>query len=298
MSKIKIVTDSAALFFNPAIVRTHDITVAPIYVRFGGERYKLGLEIGPEEFLYRMRDLGAPPRLEAPTTEEFQAIYSRLNRDTNKIISLHLSTHLGDAVKHATLASKMFLGRCDIEVIDSQTLSAGLAMLVEKAAKLTHETNDFEEVVRGVRKAISRVYAVFYVETMKTIGYHRLIGEAQTILGAMLGIMPFLTVEEGQLVVMEKALNTTQAIDKLAEFASEFAEIEQLVILHHSNMLTEPVRQLQDRLALELSMPNCPTLLYDGSVAAFLGTDATGVVILEGEEEEDLISDENQNRRR
>lgn len=289
MSRIRIVTDSAALFLNPNIVKHYDITVVPVYVRFEDGLFKLGLDIGPEEFLYRMRDREIPPSIEAPSPEDFHAVYSRLNRETNKIISIHISNHLSDVVKNAIAASKMLLGRCDIEVIDSQTFSAGLGMLVEKAARLVRETDNFEEVIRAVRKAISRIYAVFYVQSMRTIGYHHFIGDAQTILGTMLGIMPFLTMEEGQLVVMEKALNTAQAVDKLVEFATEFAEIEQLVLLGHSTTLSEPMRQLQDRLALELSLSNFPTQLYDGSVATFLGIDATGIIILEGEEEDDLL---------
>lgn len=288
MNKIRIVTDSTALFINPSIIKTYDVTVLPVYVNFGDERLKLGIEVGAEEFLYRIRDSEVPPRLEAPTAEDFQAVYTRLNRDTNQIISIHLSAQLGDIVKSATAASKLLLGRCNIEVVDSMTLSAGLGMLVEKAARLAHESNDFEEVVRAIRRAVSRIYAVFYVQTMKTVGHHHFIGQAQTILGTMLGIMPFLTVEEGQFVVMEKALNTAQAVDKLVEFATEFADIEQLVILSYTATLTDAVRQLQDRLALELSVTNFPTHLYDGSIATFLGADATGIIILEGEEEEDF----------
>ncbi len=186
-------------------------------------------------------------------------------------------------------ASKMLLGRCDIEVLDSQTLSAGLGLLVERAAWLARQTDNLEDVVREVRKAISRVYAVLFVQSMDTICRHRLIGEAQTILGTMLGVMPFLIIENGELVIMEKALSNHQAVDKLVEFASEFTSIEQIVILHHAPTLTDTVRQLQDRLALELSSANFPTQLYDGSIATFLGTDATGIVIFEGEEEDDYL---------
>ncbi len=286
---VRVVTDSTALFLDPTIVRRYDISVVPVYVRFGEERFKLGLEIGPEEFLHRLRYSDVVPQLEAPPVDEIYTIYARLNLQTNKIVSLHTSAHLLDIYQQAMAASKMLLGRCDIAVLDSQTLSVGLGMLVEKTAQICQTETNLELIVRAVRRVIGNIYTVYYVETMKSIRRHKLISEAQTILGAMLGVMPFVTIEEGQLVIMEKALNTSQAVDKLVEFASEFINVERLAILHHANTLTDVVRLLQDRLALELGRTDFPTQYYDGSIGVFLGPDATGIVVLESEEEDETL---------
>lgn len=288
MSTVRIVTDSTALFVNPQLVKQYNITIVPAYVYFGDDCYKLGIDIDSEEFLHRLRYGDMIPRLVAPSEEDFVAVYSRLNQETTEIVSIHISAQISDIVKNAQAASKTLLGRCDIAVIDSLTLSAGLGILVERAGQLAMHRNDLEAVVRDIRQAIPRLYTVFYVESMKSICHHNLISEAQTILGTMLGIMPFITIEEGQLVIMEKALNTSQAVEKLVEFAAEFTDIEQLVILHHSTTLTDSIRQLQDRLALELPRSNFPTRLYDGSIATFLGPDANGLVIFESEDEESL----------
>ncbi len=286
-TKTRIVTDSTALFTNPTLVQQYGIDIVPVYVWFGSERFQLGLEIDPEEFLHRLRYGQNPPRLEAPSVDELHAVYTRLNRQVNQIVSLHVSTHLSDVYRNAVTASQRLLGRCDIAVIDSLTMSAGLGVLVEKTAQLTLQTNDLEEIVREVRRTIAHIYTVFYVQNMDTICQHGLLSEAQTFLGSMLGIMPFVTMEEGQLIIMEKALNNAQAIDKLVEFASEFTDIEQLIILHDSATLTDTVRQLQDRLAVELGISNFPTQLYDGIVATYLGPEATGIVVLESEEEDE-----------
>jgi DegV family protein with EDD domain len=289
LNKVSIVTDSSALFIDPTIVKRYDVTVVPVRLQLGDTTYRLGIDIGAEEFIRRIHREEAIPHLLPPTPEDFLEVYKRLNRDVSHIISLHLSAHLGQVVTNAKAASQLLLGRCDIEVVDSQTISAGLGMLVDKAGQLTAETDDLEEIVRAVRRAIPRIYSVFYVEKMNVIREQGLIGPAQTILGTMLGIMPFLTIEEGQIMIMEKARTHAQAIEKLAEFAMEFTSIEQMALLTHSTMLTEPVRLLQDRLALELPGQDFPTMLYDPSIGSFLGSDATGLVILEGEEE-DIIA--------
>jgi DegV family protein with EDD domain len=292
LSRVRIVTDSSALFIDRSIVGRYDVTVVPVYVHFGDETFRLGMELGPEEFFQRLSYSEAVPRLSPPTPDDFLEAYKRVSHETNQMISLHMSARLGMVCQNARIASQMLLGRCDIAVIDSQTISAGLGMLVEKAGQAAAESDNLEEVVRAVRRAIPRIYAVFYVQSMQTICEHGFIGAAQTILGTMLGIMPLLTIEEGQLMIMEKARTYSQAVEKLAEFATEFSSIERLVILTHSTTLPEPVRLLQDRLALELESQNFTTRLYDPAIGSFLGPDATGMFILEGEEE-DIFHDQN-----
>lgn len=287
MRPIRIVTDSSAYFIDSSIVHRYGITVVPTYVRFGAERFRLGIDLDAEAFLHRMRYSNEIPVIEAPSVDDFYQVYANLNQQTDKIISLHISKHLGDVVRNAEAASKMLLGRCDIHVIDSQTFSVGVALLTLRAAELANVSNDLDLVVRELRRMIQRVYVVFFVKSMNVLAHHELIGEAQTILGTMLGVMPFITIEEGQLRIMEKALNNSQAIDKLIEFAEEFSAVDELIILHHELPINNTVRQLQDRLAANLGATNFPTELYDGSIATFLGTDAIGIIIFESDYEDE-----------
>jgi DegV family protein with EDD domain len=191
--------------------------------------------------------------------------------------------------EHARQATKTLLGRCEIIPLDSMTISVGLAMLVEAAAQAAEDGAMLDEVVRIVRGMIPRIYSVFYVETLDYLRHNGLLSEAQTILGTMLNIKPFLTIEEGELIPMEKVRTQAQAVDKLVEFAAEFSVIENLVILQSSHFPTDQTRALQDRLAVEFPGRSFATMMYGPTLASMVGPDATGVVVYEGlEEEEDL----------
>ena len=134
---------------------------------------------------------------------------------------------LGESLR----ASKTLLGRCEIVPLDSMTLSVGLALLVEKAAQAAEGGASLEEVVHQARSQLSHVYSVFYVNGLAYLRHTGLLSDAQTILGTMLDIKPFLTIEEGELIPMEK-VRTQAAVDKIVEFVAEFSALEQLVILH------------------------------------------------------------------
>ena len=288
MSQIRIVTDSSALFANPSLAQQYHIEIVPIYICFGEERFQLGVDMDSQRLMHRLRTSDVIPTLEPPTIEDFEAVYAELNRSTNKILSIHMSSAILDVCANALTASKSLLGRCDIAVVDSQTLSAGLGILTLEAAKLTHEITNVEMLVRVVRKSLNNVYSVFFVKSMQTICHHDMISEAQTILGTMLGIMPFITIEDGEFVIMEKALNANQAVDKMVEFTGEFINVEQLVILHPDTIESNIVQQLQNRLIAELPISKLPTVMYDGTIATYLGIDAIGVVIFETESEDDF----------
>jgi DegV family protein with EDD domain len=141
--------------------------------------------------------------------------------------------------------------------------------------------------VREARGMIGRVYSVFFVETLDYLRHNGLLSEAQSILGAMLNIKPFLTIEEGELIPMEKVRTQTQAIDKLVEFATEFAVIERLVIVQSTPYPTDQTRQLQDRLAAEFPNRTFPVMMYGPSLAAMIGPDGLGIVVYEGLEDEE-----------
>lgn len=289
MSDVRIVTDSTAQFLNPRILKEHNVTVVPATVRWGEEAYQLGVDIDNEDILHRIQTSLELPVLEAPSVDDFVHVYQQLSAYADGIISIHSASRLSKAYRNAMKAQKVVLGRSKIDVIDSETLSVGVGMIVAKAAQCAAAGISFEEIARDVRHSVSRVYAMFFVESLEVLALNNIMGQAQTIIGTMLDIKPFLAIEEGQMMVVEKAQTVTQAVDKLAEFAAEFEDVEQIAIVSHTNELLDPIRLLQDRLALDLNQTAVPTVTYGAMVATILGPDAIGMCILEAESEDDAF---------
>jgi len=88
--------------------------------------------------------------------------------------------------------------------------------------------------VRTVRGLVPQIYIVFFSENLEYLERGGRIGHAQALLGTMLGIRPFLTLEEGEIRPMEKVRTREEALEKLVEFVSEFDTVEQLYIIRGS----------------------------------------------------------------
>ena len=282
MSKVHIVTDSTAHFEDPTTPQRLGVTVVPLTIQFGRQYFKEGIDLTEDEFFNRMVTSAQPPTLHAPAADDFRAVYGSLIKSADKILSLHISSKLSQTCARAKTAAEDYLGRCQIVVLDSWTTSVGLGILVQAAAQAANEGKSLGDIVRIVRGMISHIYAVFFVDTLDYLEHSGLIGKSQSILGTMLGIKPFLSIEEGEIIPIEKVRSRDKAVDKLIEFASEFTNIDRGVILQSGKTPTDDTRLLLEQLEMTCPGLRFPVMRYGPTLACQLGPDSLGIFIYEG----------------
>ncbi len=282
---IHIVTDSSVRFLDLENNHHDLISLVPTTVRFEDQ----AVEDRPDLLLGEVRSrFEADPGkayADPPRVEQLVSVYSRLQDETDEIVSIHTSAGINATYRNAVKASEGFRGRCDIQVIDSTSLSAGLGMLVSRAAAAAEAGSSLEDVVRVVRGIIPRLYVVFFLDDLAYLERNGLVSQSQAILGNMLHIFPFLTVEHGRLIPMEKVRTRIRAQEKLIEFVTEFSDIERLGILHSTTEPDEEALSVAERL--EALYPDTPIsyVNYGPALATYVGLNGLGLVVLESEEE-------------
>jgi DegV family protein with EDD domain len=280
---VQIITDSCAHFTTPYFLQQHPVTVLPNRISIAGKSYREGVDLTAEEALKLIAHQQYAPLVTSPTEAQYVEAYSRLARNSDSIISIHASRELFPSWENAMSAARRFAGHVPIAVIDSQTLDAGQGMLVKAAIRAVEQESTFDDMVRAVRGAVERIYSIYYVESVNYLLQNKVMSASHTVLSAMLGIKPFIGVENGHLGLIEKVRTRAQAVDRLVEFVTEFSDIEDVVILQHKPYLSEQTRMVQDRLAVEFPSQYFPYALYGPSMAALIGADATGIAVLEQE---------------
>ncbi|MBI5668954.1 MAG: DegV family protein [Chloroflexi bacterium] len=283
MPTIQIVTDSAANFATPHFLQQHPVTVVPNKISIAGRTYREGVDLSAEEALRLLAHQPFAPLVTSPSETEFAEVYNRLARTCDAIISIHPSREIFPSWVNAMKAARQVAGQCQIVVLDSQSICAGQGMLVKVAAKAIERESSLDDIVRAVRGAVERIYTVYYVESVNYLLQNKIMASSHAVLGLMLGIKPFLGIEHGRLQLIEKVKTRLQAVDRLVEFVVEFADIEDVVIVQHKSYISEQTRLVQDRLAVEFPAQFFPYTLYNPSLAALIGPDATGIVVLESE---------------
>lgn len=296
--QIYIVSDSGAHFPHPSILEGQKITIAPYSIQVGDKTYLENVDLNKEQVFRLFSQQATAPKVTAPTVEEYVNVYTHLARQgATHIISIHSGKEITQSWNNAKLAAEKLSGHCKIEVVDSGSISTGQALVVGVAIRAITDGKNFDEVVQLTRGAADRVYSVYYTETLDYLIQSKIITPSHGILGTMLNIKPFITIENGQISLIEKVRSRIQAIEKLVEFASEFIDVEEIIILQHKAHHSEQTRMLTDRLVVDFPNHRFTATLYGASLAALIGTDATGLVILETQiDESGDITEDIENR--
>jgi DegV family protein with EDD domain len=286
VAPVRVVTDGDA-YLPAAWTRDVDVTVVPLTVQVENEVYQDRDGSRNEELLDRMARERVRPMVTGPTVEEMERVYARLSRTTDSILSIHSSGPLSPIVENARQAAMSFLGRCDIMVMDSQCTSFGLGILVREAARMARAGHSLGQIVRHIRGMIPHIYVVMFTDSLDYLQRSGRISRSQCILGTMLGIRPFLSIEEGEIIPMEKVRSREKGLDKLIEFASEFLKVQEMTILQPVSYPTNETAVLQERLgALFPKVAPFPILVYGPVLASHVGPDGVGLIVYEGVGEE------------
>ena len=280
---IRIITDSTA-YLSPELVRELDITVVPFHIHIGDQSYRDGIDLTEDTFAHLVYEQGLTARTSSPTVEEFLRAYEKLARETSEIVVILVSGTLSKACDHARQAADMLLGRCQIEVLDSKTVSVGLGILVEAAARAAAGGGPIDEIVRLVRGMVPQIYVVFFSDNLAYLESGGRIGHAQALLGTILGIKPFLTLEEGEIMPIEKVRTREQAIEKLLEFVVEFDSIKQAAIVRSVSTPDEETDMIAERLHAVFPDIEIPVLSYGPVLASHIGPDTMGMIVYESYE--------------
>ena len=280
-TKVAVVTDSTA-YFEPGEAEELGVHVVPLNIQLGGKKFLDSLEINTDELFRRLSYTGGFPSSVPPSPAIFEELYAELHKQTDQILSIHISNHLSQTIEKANLGAEALLGRCSIAVVDSMTTSVGLGILARAAARAANDGADLDDIVRLVRGMIPHIYLVFYVESMEYLEHSGRIGKAQAILGSMLNIKPILFMEDGDIIPLEKVRTTEKAIEKLFEFVAEFDNLEQTAIIQRSNLPIKEARALQERLEQSFPMLDFPVVQYGPDLATRVGPNALGIVVYEG----------------
>jgi DegV family protein with EDD domain len=98
-----IVLDSTADLPNAA-QRFPNWRVVPLYVNFGTESFRDGVDLTADEFYARLRSTPQMPTTSQPTPADFVACYSELG-GYERILSLHLAANLSGTFQSAGTAA-------------------------------------------------------------------------------------------------------------------------------------------------------------------------------------------------
>ncbi len=289
MLKTALVTDSTA-YLPPERVRQYGVYVVPLYIHFGEETYRDGVDLDTATFYRLLQSAPRLPTTSQPSAGDFLQLYRRLSQEADAIISIHVSSGISGAVSSAQAARHVLLGEMQnppqIYVVDSRTASCGLAILVSAASRAIAEGKPAAEVVREVENLASRLFTVFVVDTLEYLHKGGRIGGAAALVGSVLQIKPLLYFRDGQIDLLGKARTAKRAKRRMLEIVAERAAgrpIHAVIVRAQASEEAERIRRyLADHFdCRELFIVECSPV-----IATHVGPGTVGVAFYSVDEDE------------
>lgn len=216
---IKIVTDSTA-YLPDEYARQHDIRVVPLYVHFGAEAFKEGIELSDEEFYRRLKEAPELPTTSQPSAGEFYEVFEELVEAGNEIITLTISSKLSGTWNSA-MAAKEMLPNDPISVVDSLSTSVGLHLMVDAAIEAASAGATRQEIVEKIEAIRQKMQILFVVDTLEYLAKGGRIGNAKAFMGTLLKVKPILFIQDGAIEPLEQVRSKRKAQARMLELVEE-----------------------------------------------------------------------------
>jgi DegV family protein with EDD domain len=283
MPRTCILTDSTAYFTKLSFAGQEHVTILPHYIQVNSEHLPDSKDLS----IYTSSShFSQPPIAYPPSVEAFRSAYAALGKIYKEIVVILLSSHLSQANMNARLASQSSNSPANIFIIDSLNTAIGLGLLVQSAADFAHRGYSGVDINRSVRGMINHIYSVFCLPDLSNLYRAGQIDPAQAIVGEMLGVIPFFTLENGRLVHTQKIRSPRHLVDIMYEFVAEFENLKYLALIQGINPYEQECHNLRDRISQNIRTTPMVEHGLSLALATILGPHSIGLVVMENHSKE------------
>jgi DegV family protein with EDD domain len=262
---VRIVTDSTS-DLTARIASELAITIVPLYVHFGAEAYRDGVDLATEEFYKKLGQSAVLPTTSSASLGAFITVYNNLAEETDEILTITISSKLSATYETAVKAKELWQGKARLEIIDSQSAIVGLGLITIAAAKAVQTGASLNEVIDVTRNSMQQVDFRMAFDTLEYLKKGGRIGTAQAFMGSMLKFHPVLTIRDGETQGVTRLRSRAKVLDYLCDFAMSFPRVDEIAI--EDATTPDEVETLVERLSSRFS----PNNIYRTKVGPVIGT--------------------------
>lgn len=200
MARTIISTDSPADV--PAEIRErYDIRVIPLHIILDDDCFEDGVNIQPDDLYAFYKKSGRLPKTSAVSVAKYTDFFKELTQDGSSVVHISFSSALSATHQNARLAAEDF---DNVYIVDSKSLSTGIALLAIKAAQLAQDGLDAKTIAHEMEYKREKVVTTFILDKLEFL-YKGGRCSGVAMLGAnVLGIKPSIVMADGKLQVGKK----------------------------------------------------------------------------------------------
>lgn len=205
--KIAITAESTIDLPNE-LLEKYDIKTMPFTVILGDNEYKDG-EITSSDIFKFVEENKILPKTSAINEIQYTEFFEEILKDYDAVVHFCLSSGISSACRNAKLAESNLK---NVHVVDTKSLSTGIALLAIHARELANEGKTAEEIKELCESRTKDVQASFVV---KKLDYLHKGGRCSSValLGAnLLSIRPEIVLSDGKMISAKKYMGKMEKV--------------------------------------------------------------------------------------
>lgn len=159
---IKITADSTC-DLSPELIQKYDVTAFPLYVVKGGQHYRDGVEIKPDDIYAYVAETGEMCTTAALSIGDYTDYFREFASKYDAVIHINISQGFSCCYQNACLAAEEF---DNVFVVDSRNLSTGHGHVVIEACELAQQGIAPQEICERLQEFVERVDASFILDRL------------------------------------------------------------------------------------------------------------------------------------
>lgn len=157
------ITAESTIDLTPELLNEYDIKVLPYTIILGTNEFTDGVDVNPEKIFEFVKENKVLPKTTALNEYQYTEFFKGLLKEYDAVVHFCLSSAISSACSHAIEAAKKL---DNVFIVDTKSLSTGIALLAMDARKLANQGKTAEEIFKAETERAKHVQASFVIKKL------------------------------------------------------------------------------------------------------------------------------------
>lgn len=195
------ITATSTCDLPPELLERYQITMVPLYVSFGGNTYKDGLDASPEDIFRHVEGGGQLPTTAAVNIADYQKLFAELSPKYDSVLHITIGSEFSCCYQNALVAAKEFP---NVYVVDSKNLTVGQGFLAVEAAEAAQRGDSVEDILTMLERMAGQVDTTFVVDKLDYLAKGGRCSSVVALGANLLKLKPCIVLADGKMTVGKK----------------------------------------------------------------------------------------------
>lgn len=214
MSKNVLIMTDSACDLPQSYLDENNIKLISFHINLKDKTYLDRIDLTTKDMFKKIDQAKEITKTAAISPAEYEDFFKQY-ADENDLVYIGLASGFSSSLGSAKIASQYF---DNVYVVDSQNLSCGIGLLINKAVRFKNEGFNAKEIAEKIEELVPLVRVQFVIDTLKYLHMGGRCSGVSKLFGTVLKLKPVIRVLDNKMVVAKKPIGYNRGLQVLLNY--------------------------------------------------------------------------------